>query len=79
MQHAKVFESKSKGIRGMVTYQPHLNSIVVIYRGSVNLKNWFTNIDFRSHKHPDCAGCKVHKGFYLAFKRLNNSVVDHVR
>ena len=65
----KSFSVGSGGsIVGFVGYQPSTSAIFVSYRGSEDIQNWVTNMEFIRTDYPKCSGCSVHKGFYAAMK-----------
>lgn len=47
-----------------------LKAIIVVFRGSENTENWLTNIQVWKVTCNECKGCKVHEGFYDAYKSL---------
>lgn len=55
-------------------------NIVVSFRGSSNIPNWISNLNFpKEAKYPKCNGCKVHRGFYHAWDSVRERVVAEVR
>jgi len=68
-----VMKNKTMNAGGYLGYSPSQDAITVIFRGTVPwlIKNWISDIDTVKVDYPLCpAGCKVHRGFYLAFKEL---------
>ena len=53
-------------ITGFIGYQPSVSTIWVAFRGSSDIANWITNLDFIRMSYPLCSGCSVHEGFYTA-------------
>ena len=56
--------------------------IVVSFRGTHVLRNWVTDLHYpKITGHPACAkaGCKVHVGFYNAWKAVQGDVVAEIR
>jgi len=53
-------------ITGFIGYQPSVSTIWVAFRGSSDIANWITNLDFIRQSYPLCSGCSVHEGFYTA-------------
>jgi hypothetical protein len=50
---------------GYTGYNSKLNEIVVAYRGSHNLENWISDINFIKTPYPNAPNtAKVHQGFY---------------
>lgn len=71
-------KNKTMNAGGYIGYSPSQDAITVIFRGTVPwlIKNWITDIDTVKVDYPLCpSGCKVHKGFYLAFKELQDQVI----
>ena len=46
----------ARGTYGFVGYNAHDNQIIVAFRGSVNVANWITNIDFVKTNYKNIAG-----------------------
>jgi len=46
----------AKGTFGFVAYNKNSNEIVVAFRGSTNIENWITNIDFVMTNYKDVTG-----------------------
>jgi hypothetical protein len=69
--NATVFtDAKTKG-QALVGLSQQGPAIVVAFRGSSNLLNWISDLDFPKHtEYPKCDGCKVHDGFYKAWVAL---------
>ncbi len=59
--------NNAKGTYGFVGFNSHENQIVVSFRGSVNIENWITNIDFIKTNYKNIPGAQVHEGFYAAY------------
>jgi putative lipase involved disintegration of autophagic bodies len=51
----------------------------VAFRGSVNIENWITNIDFKMRPYKSITGAKVHEGFYTAYAAVSANVVNAVK
>jgi predicted lipase len=52
---------------------------VVSFRGSVDIENWITNIDFIQTPYKNIAGAKVHEGFYAAYTAVSSQVISAVK
>ena len=68
----------SASTRGFIGYQPSINAIIVSYRGSSDIENWFTNLNFIFTSYPNCNNCKVHEGFYEAEQSVIDDVMQEV-
>lgn len=64
----KSFFSTAANIQGYAGYFPKHGAIIVGFRGSVDTKNWLYNLNTLTSSFPGCSGCRVHKGFYSAYK-----------
>lgn len=60
-------------------YDPTQNSIVVTFRGSQNLVNWWTDFTFTKVTYPYCNGCEVHKGFWEEWQSFEVPMIQDVR
>ncbi len=57
----------------MVGVDRGISSIIVVFRGSSNLRNWITDEKFihkAQYEDPNCYACHVHAGFYYSYKKL---------
>ena len=52
---------------------------MVSFRGSVDIENWITNIDFIQTPYKNIAGAKVHEGFYAAYTAVSSQVISAVK
>jgi len=50
--------------QGLVGYDAALGMIIVAFRGSYNILNWFNDLNFIPISYPYCNNCAVHEGFY---------------
>jgi hypothetical protein len=65
---------------GYIGYLPSNDSIYVVFRGSVSLTNWITDMTTDKTAYssfPEC-NCQVHDGFYHAEQRVIADVVNEV-
>jgi len=64
-----------------VGYVPQYNVILVSFAGTdpINIVNWISDIDFLPTSYPYCEDCKVHRGFYKAYKAAHNDILATVR
>ena len=61
------------GTFGYVAYNALTESIIVAFRGSRNLENWYENLDYFKEPYPNGpAGSEVHTGFYNAYLTLSS-------
>ena len=69
----------AKGTYGFVGYSTNDNEIVVAFRGSVDIENWITNIDFKMTPYKAINGAQVHEGFYSAYTAVSAKVISAVK
>jgi predicted lipase len=70
--------NQAAGTYGFVGYNPNEKEILVSFRGSVNVANWITNINFLKESYNGVAGAEVHSGFYEAYKGVRDQVIGSV-
>lgn len=76
LQTAKVFTDKKTSTQAFVGSVPREQpggqpSIVVAFRGTQDLRNWISNLNFpKHHEYSKCSGCRVHEGFYEAWQSV---------
>lgn len=55
-------------------------NIVVSFRGTHDLSNWITNLNFpKTSAYPECHNCRVHQGFYQAWESVKAPIVSEVK
>jgi len=54
----------------MIGYHPQLDVVVMVYRGTEDVKNWVEDFSFKRVPYPRCKNCKVHAGFYAAYESV---------
>ena len=57
----------NSGVFGYVGYNSKDDEIIVAFRGSDNIANWISNIDFLQISYKTVTGAKAHRGFYLSY------------
>lgn len=63
----------SRGTFGYVAYNQERNEALVAFRGSVNIENWITNLNFLQTPYPgSTTGASVHEGFFQAYLATEN-------
>jgi len=61
---------------GFVGYNTQTESIVLSFEGTADLQNWITDLQYAKldFDYPGAIGCKVHKGFWTAYKAIGAMV-----
>lgn len=75
----QTFYASSYNILGFTGFSTQRNAIFVVFRGSQDIKNWIVNIETGQSSYPGCDGCKVHSGFYTAFKTIQASMNSQLK
>ncbi|KAH7358885.1 Alpha/Beta hydrolase protein [Plectosphaerella cucumerina] len=73
-------EGPKSGLGALVAVDHVRRAIVLTVRGSANVRNWLTNLQFTFSSCSDLvANCKVHNGFGDAWAEIRPTVLDAVR
>ncbi|KAF4453031.1 putative triacylglycerol lipase precursor [Fusarium austroafricanum] len=72
------FIGSRTGIGGYVATDSNRKEIVVSIRGSSNIRNWLTNLDFGQSDCSLVSGCGVHTGFQNAWNEISKQATDAV-
>jgi hypothetical protein len=77
MTQVRVFHNETTGGQAYVGFNDVSNTLVVTFRGSVDIQNWINNLDFFFTEYPnaDCTSfngsqCKVHRGFLNVYESI---------
>lgn len=77
--NVNVYHNTSIDSQGFSGYDANSNTIIVAFRGSSNIPNWFNNLDFIKTPYPVAAcGCEVHQGFWQEYLSMSASVLQDV-
>ena len=70
---------KSKGTKVLVGYNDKYKKYFVSYRGSSNLENWISNVQFtKIYPYNGLPSVGVDKGFYYEFKNNYKTILKHL-
>lgn len=81
LQEIVVFDHSNFDMQAFTGYDKAHNEIIVAFRGSSNIKNWIADLTFiftDYAEHPNCNGCRVHKGFYETWTNMSQQVLQDV-
>ncbi|CUE81955.1 lipase, putative [Bodo saltans] len=78
MKDVRVFHNETTGGQAYVGFNEVSNTLVVTFRGSVDIQNWINNLDFFFIDYPnsDCttfnggSSCQVHRGFLNVYESI---------
>lgn len=74
-----VYHNASIESQGFSGYDPSMGAIVVAFRGSSNIPNWISDLDFIKTTYPNPAcGCEVHRGFLGEWLSMSYDVLNDV-
>ena len=73
-----VQQGGSDGFLSYTGYNPNTNQIVIAFRGTDNIANWFKDLDFFFTDYSKCSGCKVHRGFYESWQSVSSGVITSI-
>ena len=65
---------KVTNVAGYVGYSSSLDRIVVIFRGTEDIKNWIEDFSYKQVEYPRCVNCKIHLGFYTSYVSILQSL-----
>lgn len=79
--NVNVYEHEAFDGQGYTGYNPDTNMIVVAFRGSSNIPNWFADLDFVFTTYPntECSGCEVHRGFLQSYQSMSSNIISDVQ
>ena len=55
-------------------FSPTLDKIILVFRGTVDIKNWLEDLSYYQVKYNRCANCKIHDGFYASYISIASKV-----
>lgn len=66
---------------GFTAYSPIDNEVLIVFRGTLpfSIKNWMDDLDAFITDYPNCAGCKVHEGFYHTYLAIKDTILSSAR
>ncbi|KAK1995838.1 lipase [Colletotrichum falcatum] len=73
------FSGSTTGLQGFVALDPARQNIVIAIRGSSNVRNWITNLNFGLEACDLVEDCKVHSGFADAWNEVKGEILDAVK
>lgn len=77
--HVTTVGNSGAGTFSYVGYNSIHNEIVVSFRGSQNIENWISNIDFVKEQLSGApSGVQVHTGFYKSYLTMQSGVINAV-
>lgn len=53
-----------------IGYYPMNDIIVIVFKGTISIRNWLEDFNGIMTKYPYCIGCKVHEGIYHGYLGL---------
>ncbi len=74
-----IIQNAADATFGYVGYNSATNEIVVAFRGSADIQNWITNLEFVQCAYPSVYGAKVHHGFYAAYLNMEGQMLSAIQ
>lgn len=71
LQNFIYLENKVASIMAYMGYSQSLDKIMIVFRGTVDAKNWVEDFSFHQVKYERCKNCKIHEGFYLSYLAIS--------
>jgi len=79
VQKAQYFTNSTTDIFGYVAYDNSLDAVVLAFRGTVDIINWISNLNFSTlAPFPKYPSVQVHSGFYDDYTSVDSQVVNLV-
>lgn len=66
-------------VMGYAGYLPSTNQIILSMRGTVDVKNWISNLSYKLINYSNCIGCLIHEGFYLDYLSASQKIISSVK
>lgn len=79
IQNPQAFSNTTGDIQGFTGYSPNLNAIILAFRGSSTIENWFINLSLNQVGYSKCEKCKVHNGFQAGYNAVKASVISQIK
>lgn len=62
----------------LVGYHERLDAILLIFRGTEDVRNWIQDFSYYQVPYPRCKDCKVHAGFYADYLSISLQLVSTI-
>jgi hypothetical protein len=62
----------------LIGYHRPLNSILIVFRGTEDIKNWVEDFSFDQVLYPRCKGCFIHAGFYGSYLSVSFEIYNTI-
>lgn len=79
MTDIKVFINSEYKSQMYMGYDEGENRIVIAFRGSDNIRNWLSDLNFSTSTYPLCNKCAIHTGFYNVWKGLEEQTFHYYK
>jgi len=77
-QALNVFSDNATDSHGFVGIMSSQSTIYVVFRGSTSYINWISDFDTELTPYNACKNCEVHLGFYGAYGKVRQQIIDAV-
>jgi hypothetical protein len=59
-------------------FNEQLQKIMIIFRGTVDIKNWVEDLSYYQTPYASCKNCQIHEGFYLSYLSISDNVYSQI-
>jgi predicted lipase len=77
--NVKPISNSAHGTQGYVAFNGQTKEIIVAFRGSQNIENWITNLDYFKTNYKNVPNAQVHRGFLEAYNAVASEVISGVK
>lgn len=70
-----VLRNDTLRMQAFVGHNTAKDEVIMAFRGSENIMNWYEDIKFFFTGYPQCSGCKVHLGFYEVWQGMRGPLL----
>lgn len=75
-----VVQDPSANFQGIIGFSKRYQSVIVAFRGSMDVKNWLDNLTFlKTRAYKEFPQAKVHQGFYWVYRSVATALMPIVR
>ncbi len=79
IQNVTFLENRLRNTFGYTAYDSTTNTIVVVFRGTNEPRNWLTNLSTVLTQWKNHNSAKAHQGFYNAYMAIRDELKDQLR
>lgn len=73
-----IINDKATDIHALIGYHSKINRIVIVWRGTIDARNWIEDFGFQKIPYNRCKNCEVHAGFYASYESVASQTDKHI-